>query len=218
MKTNKNWPTILSLMKESLSPAKASVTEISQITQNSFAVLVSTIISLRTKDQVTFERSRALLAQAPSPQILMTLSESEIAELIYPCGFFRVKAKQLKAISEILIKNSNGQVPSTWEELLALPGVGRKTAGLVLGLGFGIPAICVDIHVHRIANRLGTIATTKPEQTELALMDQVPQDSWILLNDIMVRFGQQICTPQSPYCSRCPLTEGCPRIGVQKSR
>lgn len=205
-------------MKESLDPTKASVTEIAQVTQSPFAVLVSTIISLRTKDQVTLERSQALLSHAPTPQILVTFEESQIAELIYPCGFYRVKAKQLKAIAEILLHNFNGQVPASWEELLTLPGVGRKTAGLVLGLGFGIPAICVDIHVHRIANRLGAITTNNPDQTELELMDQVPQDSWIILNDIMVRFGQQICTPQSPHCSRCPLRESCSKIGIKKSR
>ena len=212
------WSTILSLMSQSLDSSKASVTEIAQITANPFAVLVSTIISLRTKDQVTFARSQALLEKAPSPNHLLNLTTEEIADLIYPCGFYRVKAKQLNAIARILVDTYQDLVPNTWEGLLALPGVGRKTAGLVLGLGFGIPAICVDIHVHRIANRLGLIDTHNPDQTELALMEQVPQELWIQLNDTMVRFGQQICTPQSPHCSRCPLLETCQKVGVQKSR
>lgn len=143
---------------------------------------------------------------------------SEIADLIYPAGFYRNKARQIHEIAVRLIEEFGGAVPSTLEELITLPGVGRKTANLVLGIAFDIPAICVDIHVHRITNRLGWIATSTPEQSEYALMEILPESFWIPINEWLVGFGQQICTPQSPRCSMCPLSEHCPRVGVTRSR
>jgi endonuclease-3 len=183
-----------------------------------YPVLVSTIISLRTRDEVTFAASERLLAEAPDPDRLHALSQERVQELIYPAGFYRTKAENLKRIAAILLSDYEGRVPNTVEALTALPGVGRKTANLVLGLGFAIPAICVDVHVHRIPNRLGWIATKNPQQSEHALMAILPQRFWIPVNQLLVGFGQQVCTPQSPWCSRCPLQKECPRNGVSRAR
>ena len=183
-----------------------------------FRLLVACIISLRTKDEVTAESSRRLFAVAPTPSELSSLDEETIAKAIYPAGFYNTKAGQLKKIGRIIVQDHAGRVPATEEDLLALPGVGRKTANLVLGLGFDIPAICVDTHVHRISNRLGLISTENPEQSEKALNSVLPRDLWIPINDLLVTFGQNCCHPTSPHCSRCPLADLCPRIGVTRSR
>lgn len=183
-----------------------------------FEVLVSTIISLRTRDEVTFAASERLLRRAPDPSALHELPEEEIEGLIYPAGFYRTKARNLRAIATILIDRFDGAVPDTLESLTSLPGVGRKTANLVLGLGFGIPAICVDIHVHRIPNRLGWIETATPAASEFALMEILPERLWIPVNELLVGFGQKLCTPQSPWCSRCPLSTECRQVGVVRKR
>lgn len=198
----------------------ASVNRIadSDIRPDPFKVLVSTIISLRTRDEVTFAASERLFEAAATPESVRALGDARIAELIYPAGFYRTKAARIVAICTILEDEHSGGVPATVEGLTALPGVGRKTANLVLGLGFGIPAICVDIHVHRISNRLGWVKTRTPDQTEKALAAIVPERFWIPMNEWLVGFGQRICTPQSPWCSRCPLTDGCPRVGVTRNR
>lgn len=198
----------------------ASVNRIADATSrpDPFRVLLSTLISLRTRDEVTFAASDRLFAVADSPAAVRTLGEERIAELIYPAGFFRTKAGNIIRICDILISRHSGAVPETLEELIALPGVGRKTANLVLGLGFGIPAICVDIHVHRIPNRLGWVRTRTPEETERVLMKVLPQELWIPINEWLVGFGQRVCTPQSPHCSECPFSSTCPRIGVERSR
>lgn len=195
-----------------------SVSAVAEHHRDPYHVLVSTVISLRTKDQVTFQASDRLFAQAPDAAALAALSEEEIAGLIYPAGFYRTKARNLRAIARALQEEHGGAVPATEDGLLALPGVGRKTANLVLGLGFGIPAICVDTHVHRIPNRLGLVGTKTPEQTEEALKESLPIEYWIDINGLLVSFGQQICTPVSPWCSRCPLAELCARVGVTHSR
>ena len=198
----------------------ASVNRIAESTSSHtpFRVLVSTLISLRTRDEVTFTASERLLAEASTPEALGALPRERIETLIYPAGFYRNKAKNLLSIAAILQETYGGRVPDTLEELLSLPGVGRKTANLVLGVGFGIPAICVDTHVHRIPNRLGLIATDTPEESERALMTILPKQYWIPINELLVGFGQQVCTPQSPWCSRCPLAAECPRIGVTRTR
>ena len=176
------------------------------------------MISARTKDEVTGVVSRILLEKAPTPEALARLEEEEIARLIYPAGFYNTKAKQLRVIGCILRDQHDGQVPADECALLALPGVGRKTANLVLGLGFSIPAICVDTHVHRISNRLGLVRTGTPEKTEYALAEVLPQDLWIPINDLLVTFGQNRCHPTSPRCTGCELADLCPRIGVTRSR
>ena len=183
-----------------------------------FEVLVSTILSLRTKDEVTSEAAARLFARARTPEQMLDLGEHRVAELIYPVGFYPTKAKRLVEISRIIRDEHGGKVPDTMEGLLALPGVGRKTANLVLVEGYGQDAICVDTHVHRISNRIGYVQTRTPEQTEMALRDKLPRRHWIRYNELLVAFGQVICRPISPFCSRCPVAWMCPRIGVVKSR
>ncbi len=183
-----------------------------------WVVLVSTILSLRTKDAVTVAASRALLAKAPGPQKLLKLTEDEIAQLVYPAGFYRVKAANLRKIASILIETYKGQVPDTMEELLALPGVGRKTANLVLTEAFDQDAICVDVHVHRICNRIGWIETKTPDESEMVLREILPLKYWKTINALLVLYGQQVCKPVSPICSSCSIKKFCERKGVEKSR
>jgi endonuclease-3 len=183
-----------------------------------FEVLVSTLLSLRTKDEVTGAAAARLLDVARTPQAMVGLSPQEIERLIYPVGFYPTKAKRLLAISRILLDRYNGKVPDSLEALTALPGVGRKTANLVLVEGFKIPAICVDTHVHRISNRIGYVTTKTPDQTEMALRKKLPKRHWVRYNELLVAFGQVLCRPISPYCSRCPVADMCPRIGVARHR
>jgi endonuclease-3 len=183
-----------------------------------FRLLVACVISLRTKDEVTAEASKRLFDLAPTAERLAALDPKCIAKTIYPAGFYNTKAKQLQQIATTLQYRFGGEVPADEKALLGLPGVGRKTANLVLGLGFGIPAICVDTHVHRISNRLKLVATETPEQTEKALNEVLPIELWIPINDLLVTFGQNCCHPISPRCSECPLDDLCPRIGVTRHR
>jgi endonuclease-3 len=195
-----------------------TLAEVEHATRSPYALLVSCVISLRTKDEVTAVASRRLLELAPTPARLAELPERTIAKAIYPAGFYRTKARQLRRIGSILEESHGGAVPADEEGLLALPGVGRKTANLVLGLGFGVPAICVDTHVHRISNRLGLVETTSVHSTELALQKLLPRAFWIPINDLLVTFGQNRCHPMSPRCSGCPLDDLCPRFGVTRHR
>ncbi len=183
-----------------------------------FEILVSTILSLRTKDEVTAKAARRILARAKTPAEMRRLDPKTIEKLIYPVGFYPTKAKQLRRISQILIEKYDSQVPDRMDALLALPGVGRKTANLVLVEGFGQEAICVDTHVHRISNRIGYVHTTSPEKTEFALRDKLPRKHWVQYNELLVAFGQVICRPISPWCSRCPVEDMCPRMNVKKTR
>jgi len=183
-----------------------------------FRLLVACVISLRTKDAVTAAASARLFAVASTPEAVARLAPARIARLIFPAGFYNTKAKQIRAIAQRVARLHGGRVPADLDALLAFPGVGRKTANLVLGLGFGIPAICVDTHVHRISNRLGLVRTATPEETERALQRVLPERHWIEINDLLVTFGQQVCQPVSPWCSRCPLARKCPRIGVTTHR
>jgi endonuclease-3 len=186
--------------------------------QDPWAVLVSTVLSLRTKDEVTSAVSRTLLAQAPGPAELLALGEKETARLAYPAGFYRTKAANLQRIAAILLEQYEGRVPPDMEALLALPGVGRKTANLVITEAFDMDGICVDIHVHRISNRMGWVETESPEKTEMALRETLPRKYWKRINSLLVKYGQNICRPVSPFCSRCPIAWFCPRRGVGKSR
>ena len=212
------WKRTLDRMAHCTGAALPAVSELAAERRDPFQVLVSTIISLRTKDEVTGPAARRLLARAPSPAALAALPAAEIAELIYPAGFYRTKGGHLRAAATILEHDHRGEVPRSRAALLRLPGVGRKTANLVLGLGFGIPAICVDTHVHRICNRLGWVDTREPDATELALARALPRRYWIPINAIMVSFGQQVCMPVSPRCSACPVRARCPRRGVTRHR
>jgi len=183
-----------------------------------FETLISTVLSLRTKDKVTAEASRRLLSRASTPETLAALSHEEIERLIYPVGFYHTKARSIIEICRRLLSDHAGVVPRSLDELLALPGVGRKTANLVLTVGFGDYGICVDTHVHRIMNIWGYVSTRNPEETEFALRAKLPQKYWITCNDILVAFGQNLCVPASPWCSRCPVAAFCPRIGLKRSR
>ena len=183
-----------------------------------WAILVSTILSLRTKDEVTRVSSRALLEKAPGPKELILLGEEETARLIYPAGFYRIKAKHLKEIAAILLDKYQGQVPADFDTLLSLPGVGRKTANLVFIEAFDRDGICVDIHVHRICNRLGWLKTKDPAATEMTLREKLPQKYWKQINKLLVLYGQNVCRPLSPFCSACTISEYCPREGVGRSR
>ncbi|OHD20400.1 MAG: endonuclease III [Spirochaetes bacterium GWB1_66_5] len=195
-----------------------AVSEVAAQREDPFAVLVSTMISLRTKDEVTAAASARLLARASGPAALAALSEAVIARLIFPAGFYRTKARHLRAAARLLLQRHGGRVPQSMENLLALPGVGRKTANLVRNLGFGLPGICVDTHVHRISNRLGWVRTRTPLETERALQKVLPRRWWIPVNGLLVAFGQRTCTPQSPRCSVCPIRRHCARVGVTRSR
>ena len=183
-----------------------------------WAVLVSTILSLRTKDDVTRSASRRLLEKAREPADMLALGLEETARLAYPAGFYRTKAANLQKIAALLLEKHNGQVPADMDALLSLPGVGRKTANLVLTEAFDMYGICVDIHVHRICNRAGWLSTQTPEKTEIALREKLPKKYWKKINGLLVLYGQNICRPVSPFCSRCVIEAHCLRSGVTKSR
>jgi len=187
---------------------------INEYGRNPFFVLVSCLLSLRTKDTISLPVSRQLFNRIKTPQELLDLPLSKLQKIVYPTGFFRQKAKTLHAVSRALIKTFNGTVPKTEEELLSLPGVGRKTANLVLGEAFGVPAICVDVHVHRISNRLGLVKTKTPEQTEVELKKILPKHLWISWNRLLVIWGQQVCLPRKPRCASCAIRNLCRRVGV----
>jgi endonuclease-3 len=201
----KNWQT----------PA---VTIVAQCNGSPFKVLISCIISLRTKDEVTAQASARIFARAQTPEAMTGLAVDEISQLIYPAGFYRTKAEQIALLSRRLVEEYHGTVPDDIDELLKFKGVGRKTANLVVTLGFGKAGICVDTHVHRICNRLGYVATKNPEETERVLRSQLPPEYWIEINDLLVAFGQNHCYPVSPRCSTCRLSGVCDRIGVKVSR
>ncbi len=210
---------ILRVLKKEYPKWKAPiVTFVKNSRGTPYKILVSTLLSLRTQDGTTTQAVIKLCGRACTPEAMLTLSEKEIRDLIYPVGFYKTKAKRLLEISKILIDQYGSRVPDTIEELLKLPGVGRKTANLVVTLGYDKPGICVDTHVHRISNRFGYVRTKTPEQTEFALREKLPRKWWIPYNDILVAFGQTLCKPLSPLCSRCPVRDVCPRVGVEKSR
>jgi endonuclease-3 len=183
-----------------------------------FQILISTVLSLRTKDQTTAEASTRLFRLATTPQAMLAVPRRTIERAIYPVGFYRTKARHIHGICRDLLARYGGRVPGEIDELLTLKGVGRKTANLVVTLGFRKPGICVDVHVHRISNRWGYIRTTSPAQSEEALRRKLPRRHWIVYNDLLVPFGQNLCTPVSPRCSECKLARYCERVGVSKSR
>ena len=183
-----------------------------------YRVLVACILSLRTKDETTAEASARLFARAGDPGSMVKLRAATLEKLIYPVGFYRVKARQIRELSRILLDTWDGRVPDSIDDLLTLPGVGRKTANLVVTLGYGKPGICVDIHVHRITNRWGYVKTKNPDRTEMALREKLPRRYWIPINDLLVTWGRHVCAPVSPRCSECPLEPHCDRVGVTRSR
>lgn len=180
-----------------------------------FKVLIATILSARTKDEMTSKVCKKLFTEVKGFEDLERLSVEKIADLIYPVGFFKQKAKHLKAMPEMIKEKFNGVIPQTIDELVELPGVGRKTANLTLSVAFDIPAICVDIHVFRIMNRLGYTKSSTPVQTEMTLRKKIPKDYWQIINRVLVAFGQHLCTPINPKCNQCPIREHCNRIKVK---
>lgn len=187
-------------------------------TRDPFRILVGCMLSLRTKDETTGPAAARLFARARTPRALLRLTERQIAKTIYPVGFYRTKARTLRRISAELLARHGGRVPDTIEALLELPGVGRKTANLVVTHAFRRPGICVDTHVHRITNRWGYVRTRTPNETEAALRRKLPRRHWMEINELLVALGQTICRPISPRCSSCPVAAYCTRIGVDRSR
>ncbi len=179
-----------------------------------YRVLVATILSARTRDQTTTAVIQHLFARAPDLPSLAKLSLQEIEESIRPVGFSRAKARALKALPEVLLRDHGGHIPESVDELVRLPGVGRKTANLVIAEAFGQPAICVDVHVHRIVNRFGLVRTHTPLQTENALRRLLPVACWKRWNPLLVALGQTICRPRNPRCPICPVNRWCGRVGV----
>jgi endonuclease-3 len=210
--------TILAMRRAVADGRPASVTEIARRDRDPFRILISTILSLRTKDEVTTAASERLFALADTPRALAALAPRTIERAIFPAGFYRTKARTVRDVARRIDTEFHGRVPDTMDALLDFKGVGRKTAALVVSLGYGREAICVDTHVHRIANRLRWVNTGTPDQTERALMIVLPRRHWIGINDTMVSFGQRVCLPVSPKCSACPLFAACPREGVSRHR
>jgi endonuclease III len=187
-------------------------------TRDPFKTLISCILSLRTKDQTTAIASERLFARADTAEKMLSLSARTLERLIYPVGFYRTKARVIRGICRDLIDKFEGRVPDEIDLLMTLKGVGRKTANLVVTEAYAKPGICVDTHVHRISNRWGLVKTKTPDRTEIALREVLPPRHWLEYNGILVAFGQTICHPTSPWCSRCKIADLCPRIGVIRSR
>ena len=209
----------LHLVKKAIKPFPSPVlSHLAEQGSDPFKILIACVLSLRTRDQVTADASKRLFAISSGPNSLAAMQVKKIEKAIFPVGFFRIKAKQIKALSIKICKEFQGRVPDSIDALLSLPGVGRKTANLVVTLGYKMPGICVDTHVHRICNRWGYVFTANPDGTEQKLREKLPRRWWIPLNGLLVPFGQNICTPISPWCSVCSLSQYCPKIGVLSKR
>lgn len=180
--------------------------------KNPYLVLISCILSLRTNDKTTYPATLRMLELARTPEDMAQVKLSDLEKTIYPVGFYQTKARQIIELSKELAEKHNSIMPDEIEELIKFKGVGRKTANLVLAKGFNKPAICVDVHVHRIFNRLGYVKTKTPEETEFALRKKLPKKHWININTIIVTFGQNICKPKKPLCEKCPIYQYCPKI------
>ena len=202
---------IVSLLKDAKQPQSEFV-KLMDSFKNPYLVLIACILSLRTNDKTTYPATLRMLELAKTPKEMKNVSQEELVKAIYPVGFYENKAKQIIELSKIIDEELNGQVPDKIEDLIKFKGVGRKTANLVLSLGFNKPAICVDVHVHRIFNRLGYIKTKTPEETEFALREKLPQKYWIDINTLLVTHGQNVCKPIKPKCSECPIARYCAKI------
>jgi endonuclease-3 len=209
----------MSILKKDAAQLQSPVVGmIATATHDPFRILISCLLSLRTRDKVTGEASHRLFALADTPAKMVSLSHDQIEKAIYPVSFYRNKTGQILALSKELLEKHCGHVPNTLPALLALSGVGRKTANLVLTVAFGKPGICVDTHVHRISNRMGLIKTKTADESEMALYVSLPKRYWITYNDILVPYGQFICRPISPFCSQCKISLFCRKVGVTTSR
>ena len=209
---------IILILEEEVKKYQVPVIDLIKIqTGSPFKILVATILSARTNDKTTAEASERLFKVVSNANDFIKLTEDEISELIFPVGFFRNKAHYLKQLPVALNIKFNGIIPKTIDELVLLPGVGRKTANLVLAQAFEIPAICVDVHVHRILNRLDYVRTKTPLETEMRLRKKLPKKYWITINTIFVMFGQYLCRPVSPKCQICPIEHLCAKKNVKNS-
>ena len=216
---DRNMAAIIRLLERELEKKELPiVTRLAEEHRDPFEILISTLISLRTKDEVTAAATERLFALASTPEEMIGLAEEKIRKAIYPAGFYRNKAKTILHVCRELIDRFQSRVPDSIEELLTFKGVGRKTANLVVSLGFNGAGLCVDTHVHRISNRMGYVRTKNPEETEFALRAKLPPEHWSRYNTLFVAFGRNTCRPISPLCSHCPVEAYCDRVGVAKSR
>jgi len=219
MLTNRQIGGVLRLVRDAIKAWEpAALGKIAEESQDPFRILISCILSQQTKDEVTEAASARLYRLADRPATMLALSERRIARAIYPVSFYRTKARTIPEVCRALLVRFGGRVPDSLEGLLSLNGVGRKTANLVLTVGYRKAGICVDTHVHRISNRWGYVRTRTPEQTEMALRGRLPRRHWIYYNDLLVPFGQHLCRPISPFCSRCPVEHWCAKAGVTAHR
>lgn len=202
---------IVKLLKDAKQPQSEFV-KLMDSFKNPYLVLIACILSLRTNDKTTYPATLRMLELAKTPQEMKNISVEDLSKAIYPVGFYENKAKQIIELSKTIDEELGGKVPDEIEDLIKFKGVGRKTANLVLSIGFNKPAICVDVHVHRIFNRLGYIKTKTPEETEFALREKLPQKYWIDINTLLVTHGQNVCKPIKPNCSECPIAGYCAKI------
>jgi len=210
---------MIRILKRHLKNDVPVVTRIAQQEQKDpFLILVGTLLSLRTRDELTEKVMERLVQKARTPEELLRIPIGELQKLIYPVGFYRNKSRTLLNVSRIISDDYHGRVPDSIDELLTIKGIGRKTANLVVSEAYGKPGICVDIHVHRISNRIGAVTTKNPHQTEEALRKILPKEYWIIYNTLLVTFGKRICSPVSPCCTQCPIVKLCARKGVVKHR
>ncbi len=220
-KANTDFPIdkVVSILKKEMKQWKdPMVTAMSRKKREPFKVLIATVLSLRTKDDCTAEAAKRLFKLADTPRKILNLDEKTIAQAVYPVGFYNTKAKNILDICQNLVDRYNGQTPDEIDELLTLKGVGRKVANLVLTQGYNKPAICVDTHVHRITNRWGYVETSHPDETEMVLREVLPKKHWIIINDLLVTYGQNLCMPTSPWCSKCKIRDYCEQKGVKRFR
>jgi len=208
----------LGILREEIKKFNVPIVSEVAADRDPYKVLISCILSLRTKDEVTKKASLKLFEHANTAKKMIQMDETEVQKLIYPVGFYKTKAKRIIEMSHKILDEYGGIVPDTIDELLKLNGVGRKTANIVVTLGYAKLGVCVDTHVHRISNRWGYVKTKNPIQTEFALREKLPQDHWIEYNDILVTYGQNVCAPISPKCSICLIEKYCPKLGVAKHR
>ena len=207
-KSKQNIDTIVTRIKQANLPQTDFVKMMEEF-KDPFKVLICCILSLRTNDKTTYPCSLRMLELGTTPEDFLIVDTETLSKAIYPVGFYQNKAKQILDISKELVENFGSKVPNSIDELVKFKGVGRKTANLVMAKGFCEPAICVDVHVHRISNRLGWVKTKTPDETEMELRKLIPQKYWLDLNTILVTFGQNICKPQRPLCNNCQIKEYC---------
>jgi endonuclease-3 len=209
-------PTIVRVLRKATVhfPRPLIDTLIQERGKDPYMILIACLLSLRARDTTTIHVCRKLFANVATPKELLQIPLPQLERMIYETGFYHNKARTLRYVSTMLLKRYDGKVPQNEEVLLSIKGIGLKTAHLVMGYAFGIPALCVDTHVHRISNRLGLVKTKTPEQTEAALQVVIPKRYWTIWNSLLVMWGQQICLPRKPRCSQCALFKWCARCGV----